>query len=187
MSLSAKLRRAPARIVTGAFILNAGWGKFHGDEATAKAVHGMASGAYPALDKVDPKLFLRAVAAGEVVLGGALLLPLVPAAVAGVALTGFAAGLLGIYWRTPSMHRGSDPRPTQAGTPIAKDVWMLGIGAGLAVDALTSRAHDARLEMSHQLREAAAVNSVKASAMTRAAKRASRRAVSRAQQAAQRS
>ena len=37
MSLSAKLRRAPIRIATGAFILNSGLGKLHGDEDTAKA------------------------------------------------------------------------------------------------------------------------------------------------------
>jgi hypothetical protein len=28
-------------------------------------------------------------------------------------------------------------RPTQQGVPLAKDVWMLGIGATLIVDALT--------------------------------------------------
>ena len=30
-------------------------------------------------------------------------------------------------------------RPTQQGIPLAKDVWMLGIGLGLVVDALTDR------------------------------------------------
>ena len=35
MSLAAKLRRAPLRLATGAFILNAGVGKLSADEGTA--------------------------------------------------------------------------------------------------------------------------------------------------------
>ncbi len=57
---------------------------------------------------------------------------MVPAAVAGTALVAFSAGLLGLYLRTPGMRQGL--RPTQQGTAIAKDVWLLGIGAGLVVD-----------------------------------------------------
>ena len=49
----------------------------------------------------------------------------------------FSAGLLGLYLRTPGMHNSL--RPTQQGTPIAKDVWLLGIGAGLVIDDLASR------------------------------------------------
>jgi hypothetical protein len=30
-------------------------------------------------------------------------------------------------------------RPTQQGTPIAKDVWLLGIGVGLLADDLADR------------------------------------------------
>jgi hypothetical protein len=37
------------------------------------------------------------------------------------------------------MTREDGIRPTQQGTPLAKDVWMLGIGVGLMVDALTDR------------------------------------------------
>ena len=29
--------------------------------------------------------------------------------------------------------------PTQQGTPLAKDVWMMGIGLGLVIDDLTDR------------------------------------------------
>jgi hypothetical protein len=32
-------------------------------------------------------------------------------------------------------------RPTQQGTPIAKDVWLLGIGAGLVLDELIESKH----------------------------------------------
>ena len=139
MSLAAHLRRAPGRIATGAFILNSGLGKLKGDEQTAQAIHGMAVGAYPGLAKIAPKPFLKLLAVSEVALGGALLTPIVPAAVAGAGLTGFSGALLGMWWKTPGMHPAGDPRPTQAGTAVAKDIWMLAIGIGLTLDALLSR------------------------------------------------
>ena len=140
MELSARLRRAPGRLATGALILNSGLGKLQGDEATAQAVHGMARGAYPILGRVTPKQFLTLLGAGETALGAALLAPVVPAGLAGLGLTGFSAALLGMWWKTPGMHPPGDPRPTQQGVAVAKDVWMLGIGLGLLVDALASRA-----------------------------------------------
>jgi hypothetical protein len=135
MSLAAKMRRAPLRIATGAFILNTGITKLGGDDEQAKAVHGVAARAFPVLEKVPPKPFFKTLAAGEAALGAALLLPIVPAGLAGLALTGFSGGLLGMWWRTPGMHAEGNPRPTQQGTAIAKDVWMLGIGTSLVIDA----------------------------------------------------
>lgn len=146
MRLAATLRRAPGRLVTGAFILNSGLGKLGGTEATATALHGMAAGAYPALRTVQPTVFLKAVAVGEIALGSALLLPIVPAGLAGLGLVGFAGGMLGMWWRTPGMHADGSLRPTQQGTAIAKDVWMLGIGAGLVVDAALSESRLTRTE-----------------------------------------
>jgi uncharacterized membrane protein YphA (DoxX/SURF4 family) len=139
MGFSAKARRLPGRIAAGAFILNAGLGKWSADEQTAVRLHAMAAGAYPFLARIKPRDFARLLAAGEIALGSALLLPLVPAAVAGAGLTAFSAGLLGMYARTPGMTKEDGIRPSQQGTPLAKDVWMLGIGLGLTVDALTDR------------------------------------------------
>jgi hypothetical protein len=139
MSLSTKLRRAPGRIATGAFILNSGASKFSSGEETARALHGMASGAYPQLAGIPPKMFLKGLAVAEMTLGASLLLPVVPAGVVGVGLIGFAGSLLGMWWRTPGMHEAGNVRPTQQGTMIAKDVWMLGIGVGLVVDSLLTR------------------------------------------------
>src|SRR6266496_5169142 len=115
MTLAARLRRAPVRIATGAFILNTGLTKFRGDEETAKALHGMASSAFPVLHKIEPKPFLKALAIGEIALGGALLAPVVPAAVAGLGLAGFSSALLTMWWRTPGMHAPGSPRPTAQG------------------------------------------------------------------------
>jgi uncharacterized membrane protein YphA (DoxX/SURF4 family) len=136
MSVAAKLRRAPARIVTGAFILDSGISKLNGDEAKATALHGMACGTYPFLEKVPPKTFWRALAVGEIALGSALLLPIVPAGLAGMGLVAFSSGLMTMWWRTPGMHEDGSPRPTQQGTAIAKDAWLFGIGSGLMLDAI---------------------------------------------------
>jgi hypothetical protein len=138
MSVAAKLRRAPARIVTGAFILDAGVGKLSGDEEKAAALHGMASGTYPFLANVPPKTFLRGLAVGEIALGSALLLPVVPAGLVGIGLVAFSSGLMGMWWRTPGMHEEGIPRPTAQGTAIAKDSWLLAIGTGMIIDAIAA-------------------------------------------------
>ncbi len=138
MRLKIKARDVPGRIATGAFILHAGLEKWKGDEARAKALHGMASGAYPMLKDIPPEQFLRLLAASEIALGSALLIPFVPTALAGVALTGFSGALLGMYAKTPGMRKPGSIWPSQQGTAVSKDVWMLGIGLGLTIDGLTS-------------------------------------------------
>jgi hypothetical protein len=132
------VRHCGWRPATGAFILSTGLDEWKGDEQTAAGVHGFASGTYPFLKQIDPPKFLKLLAAGEIAVGSALLLPVVPAAVAGAALVGLSAGLLGLYVRTPGMRRGRfDPRSTPEGLPISKDVWMLGTGLSLLIDGLT--------------------------------------------------
>jgi hypothetical protein len=138
MKLPLKSRHIPARLATGAFILNSGIEKSRGDEQTAQALHGMASGTYPFLGKMESTDFLKALSTTEIALGVALLLPVVPTAVAGAGLAAFSAGLLGLYLRTPGMRQEGRLRPTQQGTAIAKDVWMLGIAAGFLVDEVVS-------------------------------------------------
>ena len=142
MSLSVKLRRAPLRLATGAYILNTGVTKLNVDDETAKSLHGMASGTYPVLSKLDPKVFARALAVGEIAIGATLLLPIVPPFIAGVALVGYSGALLNMYRQTPGMHHEGSLRPTPQGTPISKDVWMLGIGLGLMTDATLEGAQE---------------------------------------------
>lgn len=119
------------RIVTGAFILHSGLAKWNGAPETAEGTHGMASTAYPVLEKLRPARFLKILAATEITIGAALLTPLVPDRVAGAVLTRFSGGLLGLYARVPGLRREGSVWPTQNGTAIAKDVWMLGIGLDL--------------------------------------------------------
>jgi len=137
MSLAAKLRRAPLRLATGAFILNAGVGKLSLDAGTAGYLHSAGAGAYPVLKKVEPTVFGKILAFSEISVGAALLLPIVPAGLAGLALIGFSGALVGMYIRTPGMH-DKYLRPSQEGTVLAKDVWMLGTGIALVVDAALS-------------------------------------------------
>jgi len=173
MSWSAKLRRAPQRAVTGAFILNSGVGKLGADDETAKHLHGMACGTYPFLNKVQPALFVKGLAVGEIALGSVVLLPIIPTAVAGAALVGFSGALLNVYWRTPGMHEAGNPRPTPQGTGVAKDVWMFGIGTSLLADALLEPAHDKKVEIGATVSE-------KRAAKSRRAERKEKKQVTRA-------
>ena len=133
MHLPVKARDLPGRITTGGYILHSGLEKWHGDEARAKAIHGMAARAFPILKDIPPERFLRMLAAGEIAVGTALLAPVVPSALAGAALTGFSGALVAMYARTPALRKPGSIWPSQAGTGVSKDVWMLGIGLGLMI------------------------------------------------------
>lgn len=134
-----RARDLPGRIATGGYILHSGLQKWKGDQARAVAVHQTAAAAFPVLKNVPPERFLRLLAAGEIAVGGALLAPVVPAAVAGAALTGFSGALVALYARTPAMRNPGSIWPSQAGTAVSKDVWMLGIGLDLLGGALAER------------------------------------------------
>ncbi len=139
MGSRSRLANLPARIAAGAFILNAGLGKLNADEERAKQVHAMAAGTYPMLAEMTATQFVKALAVSEVALGGALLLPVVSDGLAGMGLTAFAGGLLGMYWKTPGMRTEGSLSPSPQGTALAKDVWLLGIGLSLVTDALHHR------------------------------------------------
>jgi uncharacterized membrane protein YphA (DoxX/SURF4 family) len=124
-------RDVPGRLATGAFIFHSGREKWNGPAEQAEAVHGMAANAFPFLKAIPPQRFLKLLAAGELVTGALLLTPIVSNLVAGMALTTFSGSLLGLYARTPALHKPGSPWPTPAGIAVSKDVWMLGIGLGL--------------------------------------------------------
>ena len=134
-----RAREIPGRLATGAYILHAGLEKWNADEARAEGVHKAASNAFPFLKDIPPAQFLKLLAGSEIAIGSALLSPFVPTAVAGAALTGFSGSLLAMYARTPAMRKPGSIWPSQAGTGVSKDVWMLGIGLGLLTDAVIDR------------------------------------------------
>ena len=133
-----KLRHLPGRVATGAFILHSGLSKRHADDGTVAWLHGAASGAYPFLRKIPAPLFVKLLSTGEIALGSALLLPVIPTAPAAAGLAAFSAALVGLYLRTPGMRQAGSLSPTPEGLVLAKDVWMLGIALGLLADVLTS-------------------------------------------------
>ena len=141
MRLPVKARDLPARIATGGYILHSGLDKWRTDETRATALHGIAAGAFPVLNRIPPTRFLRLLAASEIVIGTALLTPIVPNALAGAALTGFSGSLVTMYARTPALRKPGSIWPSQAGVAVSKDIWMLGIGLGLVADALTADSH----------------------------------------------
>jgi hypothetical protein len=54
-------------------------------------------------------------------------------------LTAFSAGLVGLYLKVPGMRQEGSLKPTEEGTAIAKDVWLLGAGLSLLLAGLTDR------------------------------------------------
>jgi hypothetical protein len=133
-----KLWHLPLRLAAGAFILNSGLDKRDVPEEAAEGMHGMASTAYPVLSDQDARGFVGTLSNAEVTLGTALMTPLVPTKLVAAPLTGFAAGLVGMYLRLPGMRRPDSVRPTQDGSALAKDVWLLAIGLALVIDEMTS-------------------------------------------------
>ncbi|MBG6182916.1 hypothetical protein IWX65_000863 [Arthrobacter sp. CAN_A214] len=129
-----RLSHIPLRLTTGAFILNSGLGKRGLDKDSAAGMQGMASTAFPQVAQLEPEKFGKIISMVEIGLGAALLAPFVPSRLAGLALTAFSSGMMAMYFKMPGMTQEDGVRPTQDGTAIAKDIWMLGIGLGLLLD-----------------------------------------------------
>ncbi len=150
-----KVAQLPARFATGAYIFHSGLQKWDGDEETAQALHGMTAGAYPVVERLEPRQFLRMLSIGEMAVGAAVAVPLVPERLAGLALTAFGSALMGLYYRTPGMRQEGSIWPTQQGIGLAKDAWLVGVGANLLVSSLGgssgSRKQRTRRELEERL------------------------------------
>ncbi|MFJ8631083.1 hypothetical protein [Streptomyces sp. NPDC093568] len=130
-------RQLPLRLTVGAFFLDSGLSKRDADQATAEGLHQLTAATYPVVGRLDAREFTRRLSVAELAVAAALLVPVVPAAVAGTALTAFSCGTLGLYLRTPGMRREGSLRPTEQGITLAKDVWLLGAGVALIAEGLT--------------------------------------------------
>ena len=117
--------------------MNSGLTKLQADDDTAKQLHSTASGSYEFLSDMDPRAFTKMLAVGEIALGSALLVPVVPTALAGLGLAAFSGGLLGLYMKTPGMRQEGTVRPTSDGVPLAKDSWMFGMALAMLLDSGT--------------------------------------------------
>jgi uncharacterized membrane protein YphA (DoxX/SURF4 family) len=126
-----RIANQPIRLAAGAFLLNSGIEKLSANEERAARLHAMATGAFGFLKQLAPSPFVRALAATEIAIGAALVLPVVPDRLAGLALTPFAGGLVYLYTQTDAFHQPGSLRPSAQGTAVAKDIWLLGIGLSL--------------------------------------------------------
>ena len=138
MSLSTAVLRA----VPGAFILNSGIGKLGMPAEMAEALQGMAAQGVPPLGKLTPEQFAKFLSYGEIAVGASLLLPFVPRKVAGLGLAAFSGSMMSMYLRTPGMTEADGVRPTQDGTSLAKDSWLLAIAAALLLSEGKKTAED---------------------------------------------
>ncbi len=129
-----RLSHIPLRLATGAFILNAGLGKVGLDEDSAGYLQAMASKAFPQLSQLEAQQFGKALAASEIAIGSVLLAPFISSRLAGLGLLAFSAGMMTLYFRTPELTQEDGVRPTQDGTAVAKDIWMVGIALSLLLD-----------------------------------------------------
>jgi hypothetical protein len=129
-----RLYHIPLRLTTGAFILNAGWGKRKLDKDSAAGLQAMAARVIPPVNRIDPEKFGKIISYAEMTLGAALLTPFLPSRLAGIGLGIFSGSLLTMYLQTPGMTLQDGIRPSPQGTVLAKDIWMLGIAAALVLD-----------------------------------------------------
>jgi len=143
---STRLGNYPERFAAGVMLVNAGLGKLQRDKVDAVEVHAEVAAGYPFLEQLPPEQLAKILGVSEIVLGGALLVPLVGDGLAGVALTAFAGAMLSLRVRDPELRRGGGA-PRQKGAAIARDVWLLGIGVGLAADAVRHRRRLAKAEL----------------------------------------
>jgi hypothetical protein len=129
-----RIRHIPGRLAAGSFILDSGLARLDADDEMKKRLHQAAGETYPFVADTDPQTFVRALAAGEIALGTALVVPFVPSWLVGLGLTGFAGALVNLYLHAPGARREGSIGPTSQGRPLAKDIWMLGIGLMLVLD-----------------------------------------------------
>jgi hypothetical protein len=143
-----RLWHVPVRLATGALILDSGVKKWseEGDQGPQDHPDSTATYVYPRFEDVESRTFTRMLATGEVLLGGALLMPLVQTGVAGVGLAALSTGLLGTYLGLPGLrrdrirgpNRGSTESTTER-TALAKDSWMLAVGMAWMIKSLADR------------------------------------------------
>ena len=127
------LSNAILRGVSGAYLLQSGYGKKDLPTEAAEGLKQFAATGVPQFQEWDADAFGKFVAYSEMGIGAALLTPFVPKRLAGLALGAFSAGLLAMYFRNPQMTQEDGIRPSEAGTGLSKDAFLAAIAAALVV------------------------------------------------------
>ena len=129
----------PLRLASGAFILNSGLNKRGISAEQAQGLRDMSARGLPALANLSPEQFKKFIVTTEIGVGSALLAPFVPGWLAGSALTAFSGGLFSMYLNTPEMTEADGVRPSQEGTGVAKDIFLVGSGLAITADSVANR------------------------------------------------
>lgn len=130
-TVSNKLSFGVLRLVAGAWILNSGIGKLHLTPEVAAQLQEHAATGVPTVKQLDTVTFGKLLSAAEILLGAGLLTPFINRRLIGLALSGFAGGMLTMYFKNPAMTESDGVRPSQAGIPLSKDMWLAAIGLAL--------------------------------------------------------
>ena len=166
-----KLSHIPLRLTSGAYILNSGLNKRNLDPEAASGLQHMAGNAFPQVLDLEPKRFGKLLCAGEIAVGLLLLTPFVPSKLAGLVLGGFSGGLVTMYLKTPDFTEADGIRPSNAGVPYAKDIWLLGIAGALLLDT-KNKTKVKVVKVPTPVKTAAAAAAVKAVADTKKSRKA---------------
>lgn len=129
-----KISNAILRSVSGAFILNSGIGKIGMPAEYSAGIQQAAASGIPLMAKLPSDKFGSYLGYAETAIAGALLAPFVSNRIAGAGLTAFSAGLLSMYFANPENTEEDGIRPSSEGLSLAKDVFMLAIGAALMAE-----------------------------------------------------
>lgn len=136
----ARLTNLPIRIAAGVFMVRSGLRKLEAKTEPAGAGQGTADDGRPTPQGATGPRFAKAMGVAEVGLGGALLSPVVVGdAMAGLGLTAFAGGLLGLEARTPGVRPDGGSLPGWEDVAPPEDVWLAGIGLTLLLTSLGGR------------------------------------------------
>ncbi len=119
------------RLTAGAYILNSGVGKLRLPAESAQGLQSMTANAIPQVEKLEPAVFGKALAVGEIAVGSMLLTPFIPSRLAGLGLGAFAGALVATYLKTPGMTESDGIRPSANGGAMAKDFWLAGMAVAL--------------------------------------------------------
>lgn len=126
-----KLASIALRAIPGAFILNSGISKIGMPADASEGTQQFAATGIPAVKNLPADKFGSILGWTEAGLGAALLTPFVSNRVAGLGLTAFGSGLLSLYFADPDNRQDDGIRPTDQGTSLAKDSWLVAVGLGL--------------------------------------------------------
>lgn len=119
------------RGVTGAYMLQAGYGKRNMPREAAEGLQQFAATGVPQVKNLSPDTFGKVVSASEMGLGAVLLTPFINNRLAGIGLASFSTAVLSIYFRNDDMTQRDGIRPSEPGTGLSKDIFLAAIAGAL--------------------------------------------------------